>query len=42
MEMNPQERLERPPKTTLIAFIHLCQQDPFAKALYAEVPKNDT
>ncbi|CAJ0928188.1 unnamed protein product [Ranitomeya imitator] len=37
---NLQQQLLTPPKTTLLAFFELCQQDPFAKTiLYCDSPK---
>ncbi|XP_073513990.1 uncharacterized protein [Phyllobates terribilis] len=37
---NEPEQLLTPPKTTLLAFFELCQQDPFAKTiLYCDLPK---
>lgn len=39
-ESNFHDRMASPPKTTLTAFFHLCQIDPFAKTLlYSEVPR---
>lgn len=39
-EQNFNERIATPPKTTLAAFFHLCQNDDFAKTLlYSEVPR---
>lgn len=36
---NVQQRIDNPPKTTLMAFFQLCNQDEFAKTLfYNEVP----
>ena len=39
-EKNVQQRLDAPPKTTLVAFFELCQTDDFARTLlYVDVPR---